>query len=1007
VRRLNGLVARVARVFHARVKSTVLAQAVAAGPDPRRAEQQLVALRAGPAAPLLRNLDAEQARVLVAVLAGSQVLGEQLLIHADWLGRVLEVDRLHYPRQESGLRREVNGWLEPALANREYSRAFDELRLFKQRELLRIAARDLARFGTVTEITRELADVADVCLDGVFRLCRQQLIERFGQPWHQDASGDWQPTEFCVLGMGKLGGQELNYSSDVDVLFVYSEEGHVFKEPPRNEGLSGRGLSNHQFHKRLGEAFVAEVGRLTPAGMLYRIDLRLRPEGPTGPLARSLAGYENYYAQWGQTWERMMLIKTRRVAGDAVVAGEFLEMVQPFRFPRSLGDQALRDIATMKQRIEKEVLKAGEADRNVKLGRGGIREVEFVAQSLQILNVGRHPFLSDTQTIPTLQKLVRYKLLPAAGAEALVAAYEFLRDVEHRLQMEANLQTHTLPTERRARERLAALMGFSSLRAFEGALNVHRRAVREAYESVLAAGAPEATPGLPAEFQGCESEWEAVFAAHSFRDPGKALRLASVFVQGPGFGHVSSRTHDFARQLLARLLALCPRSGQPEPPPMAEGGESGDPSASRLSDPDRVLARLDTFIQAYGARALLFETWASSPSLFQLLVLLFDRSEFLAEAAIRTPDLVDELEQSGRLRRSKTVDQTLADLRHGLEDPDQRLWLRRYHQAELMRIGLRDILGLAGIEQSHVELSTLAEACLRYALEAVLLKHRLPATALAIIGLGKLGGAELNYGSDLDVVFVAHDKTRQLPAVQRVAVELIELLASQTELGVAFVLDARLRPDGEKGLLVNTLGSYEEYYRQRAQLWELQALSRSRWVAGHSDLGRRFEQMAARLTHCGQPDAALAAQAADWMQQIARMRSRIEKERTPPGQEALAIKTGAGGLVDAEFIAQALCLAHGWPEPNTLRALRLARERGALPEPEADLLIENYRKLRRVEAILRRWSYAGETTLPDDPAPLYRVAVRCGFPNAEAFMGAVTRCREHIRSVYLTVFGAA
>jgi glutamate-ammonia-ligase adenylyltransferase len=213
--------------------------------------------------------------------------------------------------------------------------------------------------------------------------------------------------------MGKLGGQELNYSSDVDLIFVYTDEGHVFKEPPTRTQRRSKGLATHQFFKRLIEAFVAEVTRMAPEGMLFRIDLRLRPEGDAGPLARSLSSYENYYAQWGQTWERMMLIKARRVAGDASLAGEFLEMIQPFRYPRSLGEGALREIAAMKRRIESEVVRAGELGRNVKLGRGGIREIEFIVQTAQVLHAGRTPFLQGSQTLPLLDKLAQYQLLGA------------------------------------------------------------------------------------------------------------------------------------------------------------------------------------------------------------------------------------------------------------------------------------------------------------------------------------------------------------------------------------------------------------------------------------------------------------------------------------------------------------------------------------------------------------------------------------------------------------------
>ncbi|MBI3192144.1 MAG: glutamate-ammonia-ligase adenylyltransferase, partial [Pedosphaera parvula] len=357
---------------------------------------------------------------------------------------------------------------------------------------------------------------ADVCLDAVYQICRRQLTERVGEPYHQDAEGRWHPTPFCVLGLGKLGGQDLNYSSDIDVMFLYAEEGEVFKEKPRKGDEPGRRLPNHQFFKRLSEAIVAEVGRVTPEGTLFRIDLRLRPEGHSGPWARSLSSCENYYAQWGQTWERMMLIKARCVAGDVALGAEFLETVQPFRYPRALGERILGEVAAMKQRIEEEVVRTGELERNVKLGYGGIREIEFVTQTLQLLNAGRIPFLQGAQTLPALEKLVQYNLLVRQDADTLREAYCFLRDVEHRLQMENNLQTHTIPIERKPRERLAALMTFPSLPKFEAAHRSHAQQVRKIYDKFLKLDAPAPDNDLPPRFAGHEQEWKTLLAEHSF-----------------------------------------------------------------------------------------------------------------------------------------------------------------------------------------------------------------------------------------------------------------------------------------------------------------------------------------------------------------------------------------------------------------------------------------------------------------------------------------------------------
>jgi [glutamine synthetase] adenylyltransferase / [glutamine synthetase]-adenylyl-L-tyrosine phosphorylase len=416
-----------------------------------------------------------------------------------------------------------------------------------------------------------------------------------------------------------------------------------------------------------------------------------------------------------------------------------------------------------------------------------------------------------------------------------------------------------------------------------------------------------------------------------------------------------------------------------------------------------VLVRLDSFIDAYGARATLYEMWTQNPSLFELLLLLFDRSEFLAELAIRTPDLVDELEASGRLNRAKSAEETLADLSHGAGDADQRLWLRQYHQAELMRIGLRDILGVADFEQNLGELSNLADACLQYGLEAVMRAHRLKTAPFCVAGLGKLGGREINYGSDLDIIFVTEARAADLPRLQPLAAELMELLSARTEQGAVFQTDARLRPDGDKGLLVNTLEACEEYYRKRAALWEIQALTRVRAVAGNLETGARFERLAAALTNFTAPPG-VAAHTADWLGEIDRMRERIEKERTPPGKDHLAIKTGAGGLMDAEFLAQALCLARGWQEANTTRALRRCAEAGAWPAGDATALVKSYGQLRRIEGILRRWSFEGETLLPDDPPALQRVAVRCGFSQAGELMQAVKETRAALRTAYARHF---
>ncbi|MFN0069163.1 MAG: hypothetical protein ACKVYV_16195, partial [Limisphaerales bacterium] len=725
-----------------------------------------IAEAAGPDQP--HDLSPEAAAALSRLLDASDWAADLLVRHPTWVSSVFDTDALRTPRLRASLGRDLKRLLEPHAG--DAASVHEALRAWRHRAMLRVAARDLAGLGPLGEIVAEISDIADLALETVLDLVQAPLRERLGTPHHRDADGRWQPTPFTVVGLGKLGGQELNFSSDVDVMFVYADEGAAFRAPPRGATPAGAGLANHPFFRRLAEGFIREVGAPTPDGPLHRVDVRLRPEGDAGPLVRSLESCENFYAQAGQTWERMMLLKARGVAGDAGLAAEFGEMIQPFRYPRALSERLLHDMAAMKTRIEAEVVRPGDLERDLKRGRGGIREVEFVAQALQVLNGGKNPFLQTPQTLAALPKLAQYGLLPEDDADALAAAYQFLRRAEHRLQVAANAQTHTLPADDAGLRRLARAMDFPTPAKFSAALAGHARRVRAVYDRVFGAFATDPEPEAP-DFRAGAETWRERLRTHGFRDAQTALPRLREFVEGPGYVHVSARTSELAMHLVPRLLARCP-------------GTTTPPADVVLSDPDRVLARLDSFIAAYGSRAMLYEVWTHHPALFDLLALLFDRSEFLAESAIRQPDLVDDLHLGGHLRRAKAAADVLEDLRRGVTDADQSLWLRRYHEAEFMRVGLRDILGLADPEETRAELSALAEACLQYALEVVQRRHRLKGPPFTVIGLGKLGGAELTYGSDLDVMFVAPDAAKKnLPRLQPLAVAVLDLLSTRTEAG--------------------------------------------------------------------------------------------------------------------------------------------------------------------------------------------------------------------------------
>ena len=952
--------------------------------DPRRAQAAWEKL---PSAKL-NKFSNNDGRILCAVLGGSACIPEWISANPEWLD-IFDADSLQRPRRAAGLSRE----LERRLKQLDGNEALAEVRRFKQRELIRIATRDLARLGEMAEVTGELSHVADATLGAMLEIRHAQLRKRFGAPWHRDENGRWRETPFALIGLGKLGGHELNFSSDVDVMLIYEEEGDVFKTKPRGAKASGA-FSSHEFFNRLAEEFIGAVGAITEDGLLFRIDFRLRPEGDSGPLARSLASCENYYAQWGELWERLMLIKARPIAGDAELGAEFIETVQPFRYPRSLSEAALAEMGELKRLIEEQAVREGELHRNVKLGRGGIREVEFIAQTLQLLHAGRQPFLQNTQTLPTLERLAQYGHLPEADTTELADAYIFLRDVEHRLQMENNLQTHTVPEDRPARERLAHLMGSANAAALSRELSAQMRRVRKVFDRVQKTDAAEVARVLPEEVTGQEEAWEEILTTHNFREVDQALPHLREFIEGPEHTHVPTHTSRIALDLTRTLLAHCPQTqdGKTVFPPRA------------LSDPDRVLTRLDSFISAYGSRGMLYEAWFANRPLFELLLLTFDRSEFLAETAIQSPDLIDELEITGQLHRRKDAARILSELRHGRDDVDQSLWLRKYFRAEQMRIGLRDILELNDYETTFDELSALADACLQYALEIIQQRHRLKKPPFAIIGLGKLGGREINFGSDLDIIFIATGKVRNLNRQAALAAELMQLLSERTDAGMTFETDARLRPEGRDGLLVNDLAAHEHYYRTRGELWEIQTLSRARHIAGNEKTGHAFEALAQKLASFKPPDLPLSAFSKDWKKQIHEMRMITETERTPAQMEHLAIKTGSGGLMDAEFIAQAICLAEGWHKPNTARALDRAARSRHLTKKDAATLAKNHRSLRRLEHIIRRWSYEGETVLPEDEEAQYRVAIRCGLRGADKLLAEVDKWRKTIRSIYKRFF---
>ena len=794
---------------------------------------------------------------------------------------------------------------------------FQILHRWKNKEMTRIALRELANAAALEETTAELSQLAEICVREVFAHWNAKFRKSFGSP----------TADFAILALGKLGGHELNHSSDVDLIFLYSEEGEL---SPR--------LSYHQWFNRLAEKILETFSTRDPEGALFRIDLRLRPEGSTGPLARSLESMENYYAGFGETWERIALIKAREIAGSRELAYEFLSQHQPFIYPRSPTPDLLDEVANIKRRIEREALGTDELDRDVKLGRGGIREIEFVVQTLQFIHGGRHAFLQETSTMKALRALAELELIPQKEVVDLDRAYRFLRQVEHRLQIEAEQQTHTVPRDPVALKRLARSLGFDSANEFSTALKKTMQNVRSIFDRVISSAPAEgALPDL-----------------RLFKDEKSAVRSLEDLLKPTSASHVAPRTKQIFGKLRPTLLAQ-----------MAEA-----------ADPDAVLNQFVRFVEAYGLRGLLFELLATNPTLLELMIKTLDASRFAGDLLIRRPQLVEEITRDKNFNQPRSIAEHCARLESFGSSATNLDPVRAYRQRQLLRIIMRDVLGVAEASVIFAELSDLAESCLTFT------NKLLSGENVTIVALGKFGGGELSYGADLDVLFVGEET--------RAAQNLVAAVTQPSSEGTIAAVDARLRPDGEKGPLVAPLAAYESYYRDRAQLWEIHALTRARPISGQ--LQDAYLEMVQRIWRG-------VGQQSDLFAKIDHMLERIRRERGS-SSDFLDLKTGTGGMIEAEFLVQALQMRSGIWEPNWQRALIALREIKMVSDRDASNATQSYEVLRRTETALRRFENKNISTLPYAPEEQEKLAKRLGYKDVDLFAKQYRAARETIHALY-------
>ncbi len=894
----------------------------AASINPAQVETVLIQLRdhwpetAQPLRELVEQFPLGEA-ALLHLLAISGVCAARLTHEPDSLLWLCQPQICSAPRSYG----EMLGYLQRSAGNSIADQGFSALRSWKGREMTRIAVRELANIASLEETTGELSQVAEICIRQVFEHWDTELRQQYGSP----------NAEFAILALGKLGGGELNHSSDVDLLFLYSEEGQLTPH-----------IFYHEFFNRLGKKILETFSTWHPAGSLFRIDLRLRPEGSAGPLARSLDSMENYYAGFGETWERLALIKARGIGGSRELAYEFLRQHQPFIYPRSASRDLLDEIASIKKRIERDIVGADKLERDVKLGRGGIREIEFIVQTLQLIHGARHPFLQESSMLKALRALRQLDLLPREDVLTCDNTYRFLRRVEHRLQIEAEQQTHLVPRDPEALRRLALSLRFSSSEDFTAALQERMRAVRPIFQRIVSGTA--SSPAAVSKPDDLEI----------FRDQKRAAKALSDLEQGAGSFHIAPRTRQTFRKLRPALLGWL----------------------SRAADADTTLNQFVRLVEGYGLRSLFFELLVANPRLLELVVKAFDASRFASDLLIRRPQLLEDITRDPTFGEPRSVAENLRRLDSLGADANNLDPIRTYRQRHLLRIILRDVLGLIQPEATFAELSDVAEACL------IAVARLLTGDQLTVIALGKFGGRETSYGADLDVLFVGDD----VRAVQNLMIS----MAQPTAEGDIWPLDARLRPEGEKGPIVCSLETYESYYANRAQPWELQALTRARSVTG--PLRNEFMEIAKRAWLRACQDPGLFININDMLQRIRRDRG--------SGSDFSDLKTGAGGVIEAEFLVQALQMRGNIWEQNWQRAVDRLHEHGDLDESDAAKLKDCYAFLRRCELVLRRYDNRSVSTLPTDTDEQRKFAIRLGYQQLDVFRREYLDSREAIHELY-------
>jgi [glutamine synthetase] adenylyltransferase / [glutamine synthetase]-adenylyl-L-tyrosine phosphorylase len=983
-----------------------LGELLAAAPDPLMAiagwERLLEVTRTLPGIARLRT---DELTELFTVLGSSQPLTNTL--HAAGGGWIKLLRDCRAARTRSAA--DHQHALEEAVASpwEEFS---ERLRQLRHREYLRIGLADLTGRASVETTMTELSALADGVFAAACQWAQHTLRLQYGRLLREDDarqdSGRGTQDSFVVLAMGKLGGGELNFSSDVDVMYLYDTDATATRGGRRGT------LETREYFSRLAELVTRALQEVTSAGFAFRVDLRLRPEGVNGPIVNALGNALLYYEAYGQTWERTALIQARPIAGALQLGDRFLREVRPFLYRRYLDYTTVADMKEMKARVEAQLgEKVGRG--NVKLGRGGIREIEFLVQVLQLIHGGRDERLRGGGSLPTLTRLVAGGYLPADEGEALAAAYRFLRHVEHKIQIVHQRQTHSVPREPREQETLARRLGYRGddvVAQLWADLDRHAAVVRRAFEKLFYEPAAETRRTGDAE------------GAQLLRDLDHT-EPSLARLQALGFARPQA---SYENLLLLRDGPPSARARAPRKKALYELAPALLSTILKSADPDLALQNLAIFISTIGARTTFLALLRENPGTLRMLVELFGGSQFLANAFVRHPELLDTLVRADLVRVHRDVQDLETELDAvlaGASDLEDVLdVLRRFRNQEFLRIGINDLQGLLEPEEVSNELTALAEACLRRACDVaaqdVCRRYglaQLPGR-FVVLAMGKLGGAELNYNSDLDLIFVFEEAELGASPMSahecfsKLAQRLITVLQVTTREGIVYRIDTRLRPSGRSGPLVSSLDGFRRYHETSARTWERQALIKARPVAGDAALGQRVADIVSAFVY----RAPLSPQQ---VREIRQLRGRMERELARESDEHINIKTGRGGLVDVEFLAQMLQLHYGPTiaqvrARNTLAALHALADAAVLPPADHALLADGYRFLRRVENALRLAHDRPVEDLDRRQVDLGAVAKRLGFDGpADEAGGALweeySERREAIRACYERWFDQA